>query len=78
MPPAAGHGEPVGITQPAHPPPLQCLGPVCVPLHLLLPFLVALAHQVGVCLCVGGGAGGGISFRFSVGELCIQSRQVST
>ncbi|PRW60800.1 outer membrane lipo -sorting [Chlorella sorokiniana] len=24
-----------------------CLGPVCVPLHLLLPFLVALAHQHG-------------------------------
>lgn len=24
-----------------------CLGPVCVPLHLLLPFLVTLAHQRG-------------------------------
>lgn len=24
-----------------------CLGPVCVPLHLLLPFLLGLAHQYG-------------------------------
>ncbi|GLC55601.1 hypothetical protein PLESTB_001005400 [Pleodorina starrii] len=24
-----------------------CLGPVCVPLHLLLPFLVGLLHQYG-------------------------------
>jgi hypothetical protein len=24
-----------------------CLGPVCVPLHLLLPFLLTLAHQRG-------------------------------
>jgi hypothetical protein len=24
-----------------------CLGPVCVPLHLLLPFLITLAHQRG-------------------------------
>ncbi len=24
-----------------------CLGPVCIPLHLLLPFLIGLAHQYG-------------------------------
>ena len=24
-----------------------CLGPVCVPLHLLIPFLLAWAHQRG-------------------------------
>ncbi|PNH02301.1 hypothetical protein TSOC_011732 [Tetrabaena socialis] len=27
--------------------PVICLGPVCVPLHLLLPFLVGLLHQYG-------------------------------
>lgn len=25
-----------------------CLGPVCIPLHLLLPFLLGLAHQYGL------------------------------
>ncbi|KAL4515108.1 hypothetical protein Ndes2526B_g09671 [Nannochloris sp. 'desiccata'] len=29
-----------------------CLGPVCVPLHLLLPFLLALAHQRGYFLFI--------------------------
>jgi len=24
-----------------------CIGPVCIPLNLLLPFLVGLAHQYG-------------------------------
>ncbi len=32
--------------------PQLCLGPVCVPLHLLIPFLLTLAHQRGWLLFI--------------------------
>eukprot|EP00955_Chlamydomonas_euryale_P042401 352294-Chlamydomonas_euryale.AAC.2 len=36
--------------------PILCFGPVCIPMNLLLPFLLGLAHQYGEAgLCVAGG-----------------------